>query len=375
MAVFEEVWGRFLAPDGSPLSGSVVFTPAFPFARDTQTVTLPAPVTAQLDSEGQVTASLQVPDASTQPTTWTWRACPRLRHAGGAVGLAPFSFELVAGAPVNLAEVLPVPDPVTGEFVTRGEAGADGVGLAAITTEGGELVFTLTDGTESRIPAPQGVPGTGVAGISLEGDELVFTLTDGSETRLPAPVGADGQDGADGRDGLPGRDGVDGASGPTGPKGDTGPIGPAGPPGPQGEPGKDAVIQDTGWYDITEHTNPPAEATVRGRLYLRRIGPQVFLYTHGYTFGGNFTVRNFFAPGLCDYTRPPGTRFGVQMRAAGSIPIGDNPGAAFIYDWVAPNDLRMGCITGLLAWGITSWLTDTPFPVNVLGTPGGGRDF
>lgn len=99
MAVFEEVWGRFLAPDGSPLSGSVVFTPAFVFARDTQAVTLPAPVTVQLDSEGRVSASLQVPDESTQPTTWTWRACPRLRHAGGAVGLASFSFELVAGAP------------------------------------------------------------------------------------------------------------------------------------------------------------------------------------------------------------------------------------------------------------------------------------
>ncbi|WP_237206456.1 hypothetical protein [Rothia nasimurium] len=202
MAVFEEVTGRFIAPDGSPLSGSVVFTPAFSFARDAEAVTLPAPVTVQLDTEGRVTASLQVPDESTQPTTWTWQACPRLRHAGGAVGLEPFIFELVAGHPVNLAEVLPVPDPVTGEFVTRGETGADGVGLAAITTEGGELIFTLTDGSESRIPAPQGVPGTGVAGISLEGDELVFALTDGSETRLPAPVGADGQDGDDGQDGV-----------------------------------------------------------------------------------------------------------------------------------------------------------------------------
>lgn len=36
--VFEQVSGRFLAPDGSPLSGSVVFTPAFSFARDTQAV-------------------------------------------------------------------------------------------------------------------------------------------------------------------------------------------------------------------------------------------------------------------------------------------------------------------------------------------------
>lgn len=147
------------------------------------------------------------------------------------------------------------------------------------------------------------------------------------------------------------------------------------PQGPQGDAGKDAVIQDTGWYDITEYTNPPAGATVQGRLYLRRVGPQVFLYAHGYTFGGNFTARNFFSPGLCDYTRPPGTRFGVQMRSAGNIPIGDIPGVAFIYDWLAPTDLRMSCNTWRVAWGMTSWLTDTPFPANVLGTPGGGRDF
>lgn len=47
MAVFEQVSGRFLAPDGSPLSGSVVFTPAFSFARDSQAVTLPAPKASQ----------------------------------------------------------------------------------------------------------------------------------------------------------------------------------------------------------------------------------------------------------------------------------------------------------------------------------------
>ncbi|WP_237223341.1 hypothetical protein [Rothia nasimurium] len=323
MAVFEEVWGRFIAPDGSPLSGSVIFTPAFPFARDTQTVTLPAPVTVQLDSEGRVTASLQVPDESTQPTTWTWQACPRLRHAGGAVGLEPFSFELVAGAPVNLADVLPVPNS-TGEYVTRGETGADGVGLAAITTEGGELVFTLTDGTESRIPVPQGVPGTGVAGISLEGDELVFAMTDGSESRIPAPVGTDGQDGDDGQDGvgistITLEDGelvialTDGAvTRLPAPKGDPGKDGTSPPPptlrveqvqtlppgatatahiggeapdytltlavpqGPQGEAGKDAVIQDTGWRDIKEEIAPTSHFPPEAIFTIKRRDDIVF---------------------------------------------------------------------------------------------------
>lgn len=265
MAVFEQVTGRFLAPDGSPLSGSVVFTPAFVFARDAEAVTLPAPVTVQLDTEGRVTASLQVPDDSTQPTTWTWKACPWLRHAGGSVGLEPFIFELVAGAPVNLAEVLPVPDPVTGEYVTQGKPGADGVGLATITLEGGELIFTLTDGSETRLPAPQGVPGE--PGPAGEPGPVgpVGPAGPAGERGEPGPPGADG------RDGQPGRDGADGAPGPAGPQGPAGDPGPAGPTGPQGEPGKDAAIQDTGWRDIkeeivpTSHFPPEAIFTIKRR--------------------------------------------------------------------------------------------------------------
>lgn len=246
--LFESVSGKFLAPDGTPLSGSVVFTPAFSFARDTQAVTLPAPVTVQLDAEGRVTASLQVPDASTQPTTWTWKACPRLRHAGGAVGLAPFDFELVQGRPVNLAEVLPAPAPMTGEYIARGKPGADGVGLAAITTEGGELVFTLTDGSESRIPVPQGEPGEpGPAGEPGPMGQVGPAGPKGEQGEIgPAgpvgPAGPPGPQGPAGKDGAVGPKGEQGESivgppGPAGPQGDPGPVGPEGPAGPQGNPG------------------------------------------------------------------------------------------------------------------------------------------
>lgn len=121
--MLQEVTGRFLAPDGSPLSGSVVFTPTFLFARDAEAVTLPAPVTARLDAEGRVVASLLVPAPDTEPDAWVWEACPQLRGPQGVVRMRDFAFELTAGAPVNLAEVTPVPDPVTGEYVTRGEKG------------------------------------------------------------------------------------------------------------------------------------------------------------------------------------------------------------------------------------------------------------
>ncbi|MFW0183762.1 hypothetical protein ACN082_09725 [Rothia sp. CCM 9417] len=126
MAVYERVSGRFLAPDGSPLSGSVVFAPAFLFARDSQAVTLPAPVVGVLDDDGRVEVSLLVPGEGVEPDSWGWRACPQLRHAGQAVSWESFAFELTAGSPVNLAQVAPVPDPVTGEFMTRGPAGAPG---------------------------------------------------------------------------------------------------------------------------------------------------------------------------------------------------------------------------------------------------------
>lgn len=221
--MLQDVTGRFLAPDGSPLSGSVIFTPTFLFARDSQAVTLPAPVAAKLDTEGRVSASLLVPAAETEPDAWVWEACPQLRGPHGAVRMRDFAFELTADAPVNLAEVTPVPDPVTGEYMTRGEPGADGVGLAAITTEGGELIFTLTNGSESRIPVPQGVPGE--PGPAGEPGPMgpVGPVGPAGERGEPGPPGTDG------KDGQPGRDGADGAPGPTGPQ------------GPQGDPGKDGI--------------------------------------------------------------------------------------------------------------------------------------
>ncbi|WP_237196837.1 hypothetical protein [Rothia nasimurium] len=126
-----------------------------------------------------MSASLLVPAADAEPDAWVWEACPQLRGPQGAVRMRDFAFELTEAAPVNLAEVTPVPDPVTGEYVTQGKPGADGVGLAAITTEGGELVFTLTDGSESRLPMPQGVPGE-------PGATIVTGVGEPVDTRYPA---------------------------------------------------------------------------------------------------------------------------------------------------------------------------------------------
>lgn len=64
-----------------------------------------------------------------------------------------------------------------------GQDGADGVGIANIEiNENGELVVTLTDGTEKNLGNVQGADGVGISGVSInENGELIFTLTDGTE--------------------------------------------------------------------------------------------------------------------------------------------------------------------------------------------------
>lgn len=220
--MYQDVHGRFLAPDGAPLSGSVIFTPTFLFARDSQAVTLPAPVAAKLDADGRVSASLLVPAADAEPDAWVWEACPQLRGPQGAVRMRDFAFELTEAAPVNLAEVLPVPDPVTGEYVTRGEAGpAPELSIGEVVTVGpGEEAVTITgpaeaptldfalprgrlgwtgdkgdkgDPGETGAKGDTGDPGVSVTSVASGGDALILGMSDGSSHHIPIPVGLIGQ--------------------------------------------------------------------------------------------------------------------------------------------------------------------------------------
>ena len=74
-----------------------------------------------------------------------------------------------------------------------GQDGASGVGIAELAlNESGELVVTLTDGTEKNLGKITGEDGVGVAGVAInEKGELVVTLTDGTELNAGAvPAGA-----------------------------------------------------------------------------------------------------------------------------------------------------------------------------------------
>ncbi|WP_237692969.1 hypothetical protein [Rothia nasimurium] len=218
-------------------------------------MTLPAPVAAKLDAEGRVSASLLVPAADAEPDAWVWEACPQLRGPQGAVRFRDFAFELTEDAPVNLAEVLPVPDPVTGEYVTRGETGADGVGISTITLEDGELVIALTDGSVTRLPAPKGDPGED--GISPPAP----TLRVGEVATLPTGSSAVAEITGEAPDytltlGVP-----QGAKGEKGDKGDS-------IVGPKGEPGNPAtlVLVGVGRPDTPSTLSPENQTAVANAL-------------------------------------------------------------------------------------------------------------
>ncbi|NCB88587.1 MAG: hypothetical protein EOM43_14170, partial [Gammaproteobacteria bacterium] len=186
------VFGRLLASffdaqsEPVPVVGSVVFRPRFMTQIGEGALHLGTPATATLDSEGRF--EIKLVDS---PSSWQVDLNVKGR-AGNRLRFPCFDFLPEPGVErINFADIVPLADPVTGVPMLRGE---DGVGVSAITTVGGELIFTLTNGSETRIPVPQGIPGTGVDTITLQGDELVFALSDGSETRLPAPAGAPGKD-------------------------------------------------------------------------------------------------------------------------------------------------------------------------------------
>lgn len=79
-------------------------------------------------------------------------------------------------------------DGANGKNGANGKDGADGVGIADIKLgENGELIVTLTDGTEKNLGKVKGEDGVGISGVSInENGELIVTLTDGTELNAGA---------------------------------------------------------------------------------------------------------------------------------------------------------------------------------------------
>ncbi|MFJ6707035.1 MULTISPECIES: hypothetical protein [unclassified Streptomyces] len=150
------VTGRFLTPDGKPLSGSVTFRAPAQLTFPEADVILGGPVAAQLDAQGAIAVTLPATDApGMDPSGWAYTVTEAL--AGVPTGRS-YSLLLPAESPaVDLADVAPT-DPTKPTYVAvRGDSAYE-VALAH------GFVGTVEQWLVSLV-GPQGAKGdTGPAG-------------------------------------------------------------------------------------------------------------------------------------------------------------------------------------------------------------------
>ncbi|PJN40520.1 hypothetical protein CG747_12680 [Streptomyces sp. CB02959] len=174
------VTGRYLSPDGRPLSGTVTFRAPAQLTFPAADVILGGPVVAQLDAQGQISATLPATDAPGMiPDGWSYTVTEAL---SGVPAGRSYQVVLPAAVPfVDLADVAPTDPskpnyvPVPGPPGERGPAGASAYEVA------------VADGFS-------GTPADWLAS-------------------LVGPRGATGPQGPQGPAGAPGKDGAPGAPG------------------------------------------------------------------------------------------------------------------------------------------------------------------
>ncbi|MFJ7902366.1 collagen-like protein [Streptomyces sp. NPDC096198] len=174
------VRGRYLSPDGTPLSGSIVFRAPAQVAFPQSDVILGGPVTVQLDAQGAIEVTLPATDApDMDPSGWAYAVTEQL--AGIPAGRSYAVLLPRARTEVQLADIAPTDPskpnyvPVTGPEGPRGPTGASAYEVAVAT----------------------GFTGTPAAWLAS----------------LVGPRGATGAPGAQGIQGVPGKDGAPGTPG------------------------------------------------------------------------------------------------------------------------------------------------------------------
>lgn len=194
-------------PDSVPLAGTVTFTPSAKRIVSDDVVYVPGPITASLDSLGNLThegapgiALLATDSPAIIPRDWTYTVSFNLTLQGKATAFTSFSITVPGGVTSDLAALSPVP-----------------------SSPGVVIVPPVTGG-----PGPQGLSAYEVArSQGFSGDVTTW---------LDSLTGQPGTPGRDGTDGLPGAPGAPGA--------DSTVPGPQGPQGVQGIPGVDADPYD-----------------------------------------------------------------------------------------------------------------------------------
>ncbi|UUN29420.1 collagen-like protein [Streptomyces sp. FIT100] len=186
------VTGRYLTPDGTPLTGSVTFRAPAVLTFPDSDVILGGPVVAQLDATGAISVTVPATDApGMDPDGWAYVVTEQL---AGVASNRSYAILLPAERPaVDLADIAPT-DPGKPNYVSvRGDSAYE-------------------------VAVEQGFAGT-------------------VQQWLASLVGPQGAPGATGATGAPG------ATGATGPAGATGPKGDPGTPGTNGTDGAPGVVQ------------------------------------------------------------------------------------------------------------------------------------
>ena len=182
--------GRYIRPDGTPLSGTVTFEPpAHLTIPDADIISIGA-ATATLDDTGSFRISLiATDDPGTQPAGWTYTVIERLRQANGRT----FPIALPGGTPeVNLADIVPSA-PSDGEYVVvTGPAGRDGTQIYSgegtpsdLMGVDGDFYVSTVEG-DVRLYGPKsggfwpadGLPLAGVTSVNGQGGIVELTAGD-----------------------------------------------------------------------------------------------------------------------------------------------------------------------------------------------------
>lgn len=132
------------------------------------------------------------------------------------------------------------------------------------------------------------------------------------------------------------------------------------------------ATKDTLWHDITALVGMPPNANYTqpslAKVLLRRIDNTVYLAFSFFAWSvSGATARNFLPPEICAYTAPPVLPNRQILRFGGSIISDNRPIISHFYDWLSPTDLRLAQNGTYTCHGLTSWITDTPFPTDPKG--------
>lgn len=129
--------------------------------------------------------------------------------------------------------------------------------------------------------------------------------------------------------------------------------------------------KDTGWYDITALVAMPsgaAYAIASAKVLLRRIDNTVYLAFSFFSWNVSSANTSKWLPtDICAYVAPPVLPNGQIMRMAGTFAADSRVGISHQYAWYSGTDLKLIQSGTLISHGLTSWLTDTPFPTSPKG--------